>query len=72
MFGYSFIQLFFMTNMVYTIIMFFFLHNIVVEKIDKNYHLLTSRHMTEQEAQETMNIFYIFNSLDNTLASKPF
>ena len=61
MFGYSFPQLFFMTNMIYTIIMFFFLHNIIVEKIVENHHKLTSCYMTDEEIKISMNIFYVIS-----------
>ena len=63
MFGYSFTQLYFMINMLYTIIMFFFLHNIIAEKIFKNHHKLTSSYMTDKEVQISMNIFYIIGPL---------
>jgi C4-dicarboxylate transporter len=59
MFGYNPIQLYFLTNCIYTIIMFFFLHNSIVDKVIKNHHRMTQHHMTDEEIMMTMNIFYV-------------
>lgn len=59
MFGYSFIRLYFMINMAYTIIMFLLLHNIIAKKLYNHHHRLTSRHLTNEEIQVSMNVFYI-------------
>jgi hypothetical protein len=59
MFGYSIVQLYFLTNMIYTIIIFFLFHRSMVERIYKNHHMMTQHYMTDEEIRMTMNIFYI-------------
>ena len=59
MFGYSIVQLYFLTNMVYTIIIFFLFHNSMVERILKNHYMMAKHVMTDEEIRMTMNIFYI-------------
>ena len=67
MFGFSFIQLYFIINMLYTIIMFFFLHNIVSEKMYKNHHKITDKYMTNKEIKIAMNLFYIIGAFLGSL-----
>ncbi len=59
MFGYSIIQLYFLTNMIYTIIMFFLLHNSIVERMIKNHKRMTDQDLTDEEVISAMNIFYV-------------
>jgi hypothetical protein len=59
MFGYNVVQLYFLTNCIYTIIMFFFFHNSIVDKVIKNHLKTTQHHMTDEEITMTMNIFYV-------------
>ena len=54
MFGYNPVELYFFTNIVYTIIMFIFLHNVIADKI-----LNKHKDLTTEEIQVTMNCFYI-------------
>jgi hypothetical protein len=59
MFGYSIVQLYFLTNCIYTIVIFFLFHGSMVERIYKNHHMMTKHRMTDDEIKMTMNIFYI-------------
>ena len=61
MLGYSPVQLYFMINMLYTIFMFFFLHNSIVEKVMTNYKKIHSKDLTNEEIQKIMNTFYIIS-----------
>ena len=67
MFGFSILELYFIISMVYTIITFFFLHNIIVEKIYNEYKETTSQDLTNQEIQISMNIFYVLSILIGTI-----
>ena len=62
MFGYSIFEIYFMINLIYTVITFFFLHNIIVEKVYKEYKNTTSKTLTNQEIQVSMNIFYVMSA----------
>lgn len=59
MLGYNPIQLYFLTNMIYTIIMFFFLHNSIVERMMKCHKMITDHDLTDEEIMMNMNIFYV-------------
>lgn len=62
MFGYSLLQIYFMINFIYTIIMFFLLHKIIVKKIYYTHHKITSNYMTDREITISMNIFYVMGA----------
>ena len=62
MFGYSPLQLYFITNLIYTIFTFIFLHNIIAEKMYMEYKELTSKEMKDKDIQTSMFIFYILSS----------
>ena len=62
MFEYSIVQLYFLTNMVYTLIIFFFFHNSIVERRMMVFKKLHSRDLTEKEIRTIMNTFYIISA----------
>jgi len=66
MFGYSLLQLYFLANMVYTVITFIFLHNILAEKMYKEYKQVTSKEMSSEQLTISMNIFYVISAFIGT------
>ncbi len=62
MFGHNFLQLYFITNLIYTMITFIFLHKIIAQKLLDNHKEKTSHHLDDQELQISMNIYYIFSA----------
>jgi hypothetical protein len=61
MFGYNLLELYFMINLIYTVITFIFLHNIIAEKVYNEYKETTSKSLTSGELTTSMNVFYVFS-----------
>jgi len=67
MFGFSLLQIYLLINLLYTILSFIFLHNILVRHISEQFKESTSRDLTPEEIQTSMSVFYILSALIGTI-----
>jgi len=58
-FGFSFFQLYFLINLIYTMILFIFYHSILIKKIEEKYKEWDIEDLSNKKAHEIINIFYI-------------